>query len=329
MNKNYNALSLIYFLYPMKLTIASAHVDGFFLGKQVGGLEADIMASDELKSHAFLQIIMKEKFLFPNVISLSTKGNLRFHFEVAPLGLWIENAGGYSSGGTCLQPCDGQVLFAMALSYPNISIEILATLLILRLFSYSTKTVHEKLVLLIFFSSPIYLKYQTGALAPLIWWLSQGMQRPATPPQQPRPAAQADNVPEAARQENKNAPLGEKSIASGFARFNNIITSLKAFHEDFSSKNYVRKFLRALHPKWRANVTTIEEKKDLSSLALDELIGNLKVHKVVMKKDSEIYKGKKERAKSISLKAKKESSDDETSTSGSDDEEYAMAVKNF
>ncbi|GKA12000.1 zf-CCHC domain-containing protein [Tanacetum coccineum] len=86
-------------------------------------------------------------------------------------------------------------------------------------------------------------------------------------------------------------------------------------------------FLRALHLKWRAKVTAIEESKDLSSLALDELIGNLKVHEVVMEKDSEIYKGKKERIKYIALKAKKESSDDETSTSGSDDEEYAMKGK--
>ncbi|GKB50220.1 zf-CCHC domain-containing protein [Tanacetum coccineum] len=48
-----------------------------------------------------------------------------------------------------------------------------------------------------------------------------------------------------------------------------------------------------------------------------------------MEKDFEIYRGKKERVKSIALKAKKESSDDETSTSRSDDEEYAMAVRNF
>ncbi|GKF62719.1 zf-CCHC domain-containing protein, partial [Tanacetum coccineum] len=48
-----------------------------------------------------------------------------------------------------------------------------------------------------------------------------------------------------------------------------------------------------------------------------------------MEKNSEIYRGKKERVKSISLKAKKESSDDETSTSGSDEEEYAMAVRKF
>ncbi|GJW94568.1 mutator type transposase [Tanacetum coccineum] len=98
----------------------------------------------------------------------------------------------------------------------------------------------------------------------------------------------------------------EESIDNAFARFNTIITSLKALDEGFSSKNYVRKFLRALHLKWRAKVTTIEESKDLTSLSLDELIGNLKVYE-----------------------AKKESSDEDSSTSDSEDEEYAMAVKEF
>nr|GEY37603.1 UBN2 domain-containing protein [Tanacetum cinerariifolium] len=54
--------------------------------------------------------------------------------------------------------------------------------------------------------------------------------------------------------------------------------------------------LRALHPKWRAKVTVIEDSKDLSSLSLDKLI---------------------------------ESSDDETLMSESEDEEYAMAVREF
>nr|GFA81103.1 UBN2 domain-containing protein [Tanacetum cinerariifolium] len=73
----------------------------------------------------------------------------------------------------------------------------------------------------------------------------------------------------------------------------------------------------------------IEESKDLSSLALDELIINLKVHEVVIEKDFKIYRGKKERIKAIALKDKKGSIDDETLTTKSDDEEYAMAVKNF
>ncbi|GJW08406.1 zf-CCHC domain-containing protein [Tanacetum coccineum] len=120
----------------------------------------------------------------------------------------------------------------------------------------------------------------------------------------------------------------DESIDSAFARFNTIITSLKALDEGYSSKNYVRKFLRALHPKWRAKVTTIEESKDLTSLSLDELIGNLKVYEMIIKKDSEIVKAKGER-KSLALKAKKESSDEECLTFGSEDEEYAMAVRDF
>ncbi|GJW28414.1 retrovirus-related pol polyprotein from transposon TNT 1-94 [Tanacetum coccineum] len=120
----------------------------------------------------------------------------------------------------------------------------------------------------------------------------------------------------------------DEYIDSAFARFNTIITSLKALDEGYSSKNYVRKFLRALHPNWRAKVAVIEESKDLTSLSLDELIRNLKVHEMIIKKDSEIVKAKGER-RSFALKAKKESSDEECSTSRSKDEEYAMAVRDF
>ncbi|GJS92136.1 hypothetical protein Tco_0774772 [Tanacetum coccineum] len=116
----------------------------------------------------------------------------------------------------------------------------------------------------------------------------------------------------------------DESIDSAFARFNTIITSLKALDEGYSSKNYVRKFLRALHPKWRAKVTSMEESKELTSLSLNELIGNLKVYEMIIKKDSEIVKAKGER-RSLALKAKKESSDEECSTSKSEYEEYAMA----
>ncbi|GKF10910.1 alpha/beta hydrolases superfamily protein, partial [Tanacetum coccineum] len=48
-------------------------------------------------------------------------------------------------------------------------------------------------------------------------------------------------------------------------------------------------------------VTTIDELKDLTSLSLNELFGNLKVHEVIIKKDYEIVR----------------------------DEEYAMAVRDF
>nr|GEV61591.1 retrovirus-related Pol polyprotein from transposon TNT 1-94 [Tanacetum cinerariifolium] len=89
------------------------------------------------------------------------------------------------------------------------------------------------------------------------------------------------------------------------------------------------KFLMALHPKWRAKVTAIEESKDLTSLSLDELIGNLKVYEVIIKKDSEMVKGKREQNRSLALKAKIYSSDEDSLNFDSEDEEYAMAVKEF
>ncbi|GJT31188.1 hypothetical protein Tco_0806228 [Tanacetum coccineum] len=87
--------------------------------------------------------------------------------------------------------------------------------------------------------------------------------------------------------------LEEELIDNVFAKFHTIITSLKALDEGFSSKNCVRKFLRALHPKWHAKVTAIEESKNLTTLSLDELIGNLKVYEEVIKKDSETVKSTK------------------------------------
>ncbi|GKA32027.1 hypothetical protein Tco_0718394, partial [Tanacetum coccineum] len=78
-----------------------------------------------------------------------------------------------------------------------------------------------------------------------------------------------------------------------------------------------------------AGCDTIEESKDLTSLSLDELIGNLKVYEVIIKKDSEMVKGKREQNRSLALKAKKESSDEDSSTSDSEDEEYAMSVRDF
>nr|GEW73484.1 putative reverse transcriptase domain-containing protein [Tanacetum cinerariifolium] len=121
----------------------------------------------------------------------------------------------------------------------------------------------------------------------------------------------------------------DESIDSAFARFNTISTSLKALDESSSSRNHVYKFLRAFPTKWRPKVTTIKESKDLSTLSVDELIGNLKVYKVVLEKDSEISKSKKDKYKSLALKAKKESSDEATSTLGSKDEENPMRPKAF
>nr|GFA66343.1 zf-CCHC domain-containing protein/UBN2 domain-containing protein [Tanacetum cinerariifolium] len=72
-----------------------------------------------------------------------------------------------------------------------------------------------------------------------------------------------------------------------------------------------------------------KKSKDLSSLSLDELIGNLKVHEIRMEKDSQLVGDKKEKVKSLVSKTIKKSIDYENSTLKSEDEEYAMTVNNF
>ncbi|GJY84210.1 hypothetical protein Tco_0497586 [Tanacetum coccineum] len=86
----------------------------------------------------------------------------------------------------------------------------------------------------------------------------------------------------------------EESIDNAFAKFNTIITSLKALDESFSSKNCKQ----------------------------------LKVYERSNKKDVETVKGKKEQV-DIELKVKKEVSDEDSSSSDSEDGEYAMAIKEF
>ncbi|GJZ69118.1 hypothetical protein Tco_0632668 [Tanacetum coccineum] len=95
----------------------------------------------------------------------------------------------------------------------------------------------------------------------------------------------------------------EKSIYNAFAKFNTIITSLKALEESFSSKNCVRKFLRDYilngAQKSRAN----ENASTSNTRSIDNSRG------------IEVYE--------------EDSSDDDSSTSDSEDKEYAMVVRDF
>ncbi|GJV86050.1 zf-CCHC domain-containing protein [Tanacetum coccineum] len=74
---------------------------------------------------------------------------------------------------------------------------------------------------------------------------------------------------------------------------------------------------------------TIEEFKGTCQHYLDELIGRSSVNEVVLEKDLEVLKNKKEKYKSLALKARQVLSEDDASSSDSNDEEYAMAVRDF
>ncbi|GJY83177.1 hypothetical protein Tco_0496553 [Tanacetum coccineum] len=83
------------------------------------------------------------------------------------------------------------------------------------------------------------------------------------------------------QQYEKFSISSEETIDSGFTRFNAIVTSLKSLDQGYSSKNHVRKFLRALPLKWRANLMAIEKAKYLASLPPYGLIRKLKVYDLI------------------------------------------------
>nr|GEV21360.1 UBN2 domain-containing protein [Tanacetum cinerariifolium] len=126
----------------------------------------------------------------------------------------------------------------------------------------------------------------------------------------------------------------EETIDNGFTRFNANVTSLKSLDPHYSIKNHVRKFLRALSLKWRAKVMAIEEAKDLATLPLDEIVGNLKVYEMILENDGVVSRTTtKDKVKSLTLKAnitRGQTSKNSTCQDESDvDKEINLMAKNF
>ena len=63
-----------------------------------------------------------------------------------------------------------------------------------------------------------------------------------------------------------------ETINNMFTRFIKIINELKSLGKDYANSDLVCKILRSLPKAWEAKVTAIQEAKDLSKLALEELI---------------------------------------------------------
>ncbi|KAG5242887.1 hypothetical protein OIU77_029984 [Salix suchowensis] len=74
------------------------------------------------------------------------------------------------------------------------------------IFLFNQDGSRQRMLVLVFLASLVYL-YQTGALTPLVHWLSQSMQRAAVPPLPPRPAVRVENA--GAARQNENIALAE------------------------------------------------------------------------------------------------------------------------
>ncbi|XP_070025914.1 uncharacterized protein [Nicotiana sylvestris] len=111
-----------------------------------------------------------------------------------------------------------------------------------------------------------------------------------------------------------------ESIQDMHTRFTCIINELHSLRDVIPRNKLVRKILNVLPGSWESKVNAITKAKDLQTLTMDELIGNLKTFEIKRKKDSERREPKKE--KNLLLKA-------ENSDSSEEDSDLAYLTKRF
>ena len=104
----------------------------------------------------------------------------------------------------------------------------------------------------------------------------------------------------------------DESFDEFYAKLKDIVNSAFNLGEIILELKVVRKVLRSLPERFHAKITTIEESKDINTIALMELIGNLQTYELGLTR-----LGKGIKSKSMALKAKSnetdESSDNEDS----------------
>ena len=87
-----------------------------------------------------------------------------------------------------------------------------------------------------------------------------------------------------------------ETILEMVIRFTDITNSFTSLGKEYTQVEKVRKILRALTPNWKKKTTAIEEANDLSTMSLENLIGNLIAYEVQLedrKKDEQQFLSKK------------------------------------
>ena len=104
----------------------------------------------------------------------------------------------------------------------------------------------------------------------------------------------------------------DESFDEFYAKLKDIVNSAFNLRETIPKSKVVRKVLKSLPNRLHANIITIEKSKDIDSIPLTKMVGNLQTYELGL---TRIVKGSK--SKSMALKAKSnkpdESSDDEDS----------------
>ena len=104
----------------------------------------------------------------------------------------------------------------------------------------------------------------------------------------------------------------DESFDEFYAKLKDIVNSTFNLGETIPEPKVVRKVLKSLLERFHAKTTAIEESKDIDSIPLTKLVGNLQAYELGLTRI-----GKESKSKNMALKAKSnetiESSDDEDS----------------
>ena len=109
-----------------------------------------------------------------------------------------------------------------------------------------------------------------------------------------------------------------ESVKEMFTRFTHIVNSLDSLGKTYTNEEKVRKILACL-PKaiWGPKVTAIEEAQDLKILSLENLMGKLITHEMILsEEDGELPST----TKNLVLKAKKEEAVSDNEDSDDDED---------
>ena len=113
-----------------------------------------------------------------------------------------------------------------------------------------------------------------------------------------------------------------------YAKLKDIMNSTFNLGEQISVPKIVRKILRSLLERFHAKITTIKESKDLDSILLTELIGNLQTYELVLARV-----GKGDECKNMTLKTKNDdndesSNDEDTKLKSYITKQFKKSIKN-
>jgi len=116
----------------------------------------------------------------------------------------------------------------------------------------------------------------------------------------------------------------EESVKEMYGRLSTLVYKSKMLGKPYSELEIVQKILRILPRNFNAKVTAIQESKDLKTLKVKELIGNLITHEMEVKFKDERGSGDPKK-KSIALKGTVDSDAEEDGATA----ELALLMKRF